>query len=50
MKRYEIKNKDGKTVYTTDAHDIAMGYYWSVRKVEGYAELWYDGKLVFKTR
>lgn len=50
MKRYEIKNKDGKTIYTTDVHGFATSYYWEVRETEGYAEMWYDGKLIFKTR
>ena len=50
MKRYEIKNKDGKTIYTTDVHGFATEYYWTVRENEGYAELWYGGNLIFKTR
>ena len=46
---YEIKNAVGKTIYQTEANGIAIGYYHAVKNNCGYAELWYNGKCIFKT-
>lgn len=47
---YYIKDNGGNTRFTTPASDQANGYYWFLRKNEGYAEVWYNGECVLKTR
>lgn len=47
---YEIKNAQGDVVYTTTAHSFMMGYYNTVKTETGYAEVWYKGECIFKTR
>lgn len=48
--KYEIKNAQGETVYSTDIPDFALSHYYLVRNETGYAEAWYNGKCFFKTR
>lgn len=47
---YYIKDKDGHTRFTTSASDTSNGYYWFLRKNEGYAEVWHNEECVLKTR
>ena len=47
---YYIKDRDGHTRFATPESDMANGYYCFLKKNEGYAEVWYNGKCVFKTR
>lgn len=48
--KYEIKNAQGETVYSTDIGDFALSHYYLVRNETGYAEAWYNGKCFFKTK
>ena len=47
---YEIKDKTGNVIFTARDSGSALGYYYDVRNKTGYAEAWYNGKCVFKTR
>lgn len=47
---YEIKDASGNVVYTTTSSDISLGYYYTVRNKTGYAEVWWNGTCIFKTK
>lgn len=47
---YEIKDKNGKVIFTTNDSHSALGYYHTVRNETGYAEAWYKGSCFFKTK
>ena len=46
---YEVKDIYGHTHKTTDMRDEALGWYTWMVKNWSYAEVWYNGVLVFKT-
>jgi hypothetical protein len=47
---YEIKDINGKVVYTKPNSFFALGCYETVKNQTGYAEIWYNGECIFKTR
>lgn len=47
---YQIRDETGAVRFETPHSNSANGYYQTVRNETGYAEIWYDGKCIFKTR
>lgn len=47
---YEIKDAQGNVIHTQSNSDMALGCYYAVRNETGYAEIWYNGECIFKTR
>jgi hypothetical protein len=48
--RYEIKDANGETIYTTGDANTALACYNTVRDAKGYAEIWYGGDRIFKAK
>lgn len=47
---YEIKDKNGNVIYTRPNSLYASGCYETLKRETGYAEIWYNGKCIFKTK
>ena len=47
---YEIKDNAGTVKFTCKDSLSAHGYYCFVRNQTGYAEVWHNGKCIFKTK
>lgn len=48
--KYQIKDISGKVRFEAQDSNTALAYYYTVRNETGYAEAWYKGKCIFKTR
>ena len=47
---YEIKDENGTVHYSTSCSDQAIGFYAAIKNKYGYAEVWYNGAIIFKTK
>lgn len=47
---YEVKDKWGITILITNRLDDAFSYYSAARDLTGYAEMWYNGECIFRTK
>ena len=47
---YEVKTREGQTIFSTTSSDNAIGYYYAVKnKFDGYAEIWHGDKCIYRT-
>lgn len=50
MKTYDIKDINGNVRFIARDAMEAFGFYAYVKKETGYAEVWYNGKCLLKTK